>query len=47
KAVFRLAALLPGNKCLASIRTITGFPPMTEISAVTAYNPLLIESFST
>ncbi|EGH47087.1 hypothetical protein PSYPI_34400, partial [Pseudomonas syringae pv. pisi str. 1704B] len=27
------------NHSLASIRTSTGFPPMTEISAVPAYNP--------
>ncbi|WP_147472381.1 hypothetical protein [Pseudomonas syringae group genomosp. 3] len=39
QAVFGLAVSLPENNCLASIRTITGFPPMTEISAVPAYNP--------
>ncbi|PAB27131.1 hypothetical protein CC202_20915, partial [Pseudomonas savastanoi] len=32
----------PENKCLASIRTITGFPPMTEISGIPAYNPNLL-----
>ncbi|MFA0965091.1 MULTISPECIES: hypothetical protein [Pseudomonas syringae group] len=39
QTVFGLATSQPENKCLASIRTITGFPPMTEISGVPAYNP--------
>ncbi|SDR55599.1 hypothetical protein SAMN05216597_5851 [Pseudomonas cannabina] len=39
QAVFGLAASLPENNCLASIRTSTGFPPMTEISGIPAYNP--------
>ncbi|RMR06038.1 hypothetical protein ALP93_200203 [Pseudomonas syringae pv. helianthi] len=39
QAVFGLAVSLPENNCLASIRTSTGFPPMTEISAVSAYKP--------
>ncbi|RMR62848.1 hypothetical protein ALP82_200292 [Pseudomonas savastanoi pv. fraxini] len=39
QAVFGLAVSLPENNCLASIRTITGFPPMTEISGIPAYSP--------
>ncbi|RML77789.1 hypothetical protein ALQ90_200147 [Pseudomonas savastanoi pv. savastanoi] len=39
QAVFGLAVSLPENNCLASIRTSTGFPPMTEISGIPAYNP--------
>ncbi|RMT47998.1 hypothetical protein ALP47_200150 [Pseudomonas savastanoi] len=42
QAVFGLAASLPENNCLASIRTSTGFPPMTEISGIPAYNPIFL-----
>ncbi|WP_204377161.1 hypothetical protein, partial [Pseudomonas amygdali] len=45
QTVFGLATSQPENKCLASIRTITGFPPMTEISGVPAYNPYLGEEW--
>jgi hypothetical protein len=39
QAVFGFAASLPENNCLASPRTSAGFPPMTEIPGVPAYNP--------
>ncbi|RMR21172.1 hypothetical protein ALP89_200161 [Pseudomonas syringae pv. persicae] len=39
QTVFGLATSQPENKCLASIRTSTGFSPMTEISGIPAYNP--------
>ncbi|WP_235390806.1 hypothetical protein, partial [Pseudomonas avellanae] len=39
QTVFGLATSQPENNCLASIRTSTGFPPMTEISGIPAYNP--------
>ncbi|WP_221034905.1 hypothetical protein, partial [Pseudomonas savastanoi] len=39
QAVFGLAVSLPENNCLALIRTRTGFPTMTEISGIPAYNP--------
>ncbi|MHB9513546.1 helix-turn-helix domain-containing protein [Pseudomonas amygdali] len=42
QTVFGLATSQPENNCLASIRTSTGFPPMTEISGIPAYNPDLI-----
>ncbi|MBX6397083.1 hypothetical protein K4M03_02305, partial [Pseudomonas syringae pv. tomato] len=40
QTVFGLATSQPENNCLASIRTSTGFPPMTEISGIPAYNPM-------
>ncbi|WP_235378785.1 hypothetical protein, partial [Pseudomonas meliae] len=40
QTVFGLATSQPENNCLASIRTSTGFPPMTEISGIPAYNPI-------
>ncbi|WP_230383689.1 hypothetical protein, partial [Pseudomonas savastanoi] len=39
QAVFGVATSQPENNGLASIRTSTGFPPMTEISGIPAYNP--------
>ncbi|WP_460385273.1 hypothetical protein [Pseudomonas amygdali] len=39
QTVFGLATSQPENNCLASIRTSTGFSPMTEISGIPAYNP--------
>ncbi|WP_220790186.1 hypothetical protein, partial [Pseudomonas savastanoi] len=38
-AIFSLGAAASEINCLASIRTSTGFPPMTEISGIPAYNP--------
>ncbi|WP_152625749.1 hypothetical protein [Pseudomonas amygdali] len=47
RAVFGLAVSLPENNCLALIRTRTGFPTMTEISGIPAYNPgLHVEAVS-
>ncbi|WP_220789152.1 hypothetical protein, partial [Pseudomonas savastanoi] len=39
QTVFGLATSQPENNCLALIRTRTGFPTMTEISGIPAYNP--------
>ncbi|WP_218963313.1 hypothetical protein, partial [Pseudomonas amygdali] len=39
QTVFGLATSQLENNCLASIRTSSGFPAMTEISGIPAYNP--------
>ncbi|CZT26359.1 hypothetical protein [Pseudomonas cerasi] len=44
QTVFGLATSQLENNCLASIRTSSGFPAMTEISGIPAYNPNLPNS---
>ncbi|WP_204377154.1 hypothetical protein, partial [Pseudomonas amygdali] len=44
-AIFSLGVAASEINCLTSIRTSNGFPPMTEISGIPAYNPLPYDFF--